>query len=107
MPEIDGLEATRMIRKLEKGSNLTAIPIIAMTANISDNAWLTQSYKTHTIDSHSSNFIKNRISDFWYDVDVINLAQNMRAVYLQHQSSQESSHDLDQYQFSTVNEMIK
>lgn len=76
------------------------------TKDISDNAWLTQSYKAHTIDSHSSNFIKNRISDFWYDVDVMDLAANMRSVYMQHQTQQESSHNLDKYQFSTVNELI-
>ncbi len=33
MPEMDGITATREIRKKEKNENLSAIPIIAMTAN--------------------------------------------------------------------------
>jgi CheY-like chemotaxis protein len=33
MPEMDGFEATRQIRELEKQSNSTRIPIVALTAN--------------------------------------------------------------------------
>jgi two-component system, sensor histidine kinase and response regulator len=33
MPEMDGLQATRMIRERERETNTTAIPIIAVTAN--------------------------------------------------------------------------
>ncbi|MEI6730935.1 MAG: response regulator, partial [Pseudomonadota bacterium] len=33
MPEMDGLEATRLIRKNEKKNNLPRVPIIAMTAH--------------------------------------------------------------------------
>ena len=36
MPQMDGLEATRIIRKFEADSNLLSgrVPIIAMTANV-------------------------------------------------------------------------
>lgn len=37
MPVMDGLEATRQIRAIEKESNLTRTPIIALTANFSDD----------------------------------------------------------------------
>ena len=33
MPELDGYEATRIIRKIEQEQNLDSTPIIAMTAN--------------------------------------------------------------------------
>ncbi|MEM8935768.1 MAG: ATP-binding protein [Pseudomonadota bacterium] len=41
MPEMDGFEATRAIRQIEKANDLTETPIIALTANIarSDQAW--------------------------------------------------------------------
>lgn len=37
MPEMDGLETTAKIRKLEKINNLVQTPIIALTANTLDN----------------------------------------------------------------------
>jgi CheY-like chemotaxis protein len=37
MPEMDGLEATVNIRKIEKEKNLKYTPIIALTANTLDN----------------------------------------------------------------------
>lgn len=36
MPEMDGFEATRQIRRLERNKQLTAVPIIALTAHILD-----------------------------------------------------------------------
>ncbi len=36
MPELDGLEATRQIRRLEHSKQLAAVPIIALTAHILD-----------------------------------------------------------------------
>jgi signal transduction histidine kinase/CheY-like chemotaxis protein len=36
MPEMDGFEATRQIRRLERKHNLPAVPIIALTAHILD-----------------------------------------------------------------------
>lgn len=36
MPEMDGFEATRQIRRLEREHNLAAVPIIALTAHILD-----------------------------------------------------------------------
>ncbi|MGL4315595.1 MAG: 7TM diverse intracellular signaling domain-containing protein [Pseudomonas sp.] len=36
MPELDGFEATRQIRKLESSRQLAAVPIIALTAHILD-----------------------------------------------------------------------
>ncbi|HSC82492.1 MAG TPA: ATP-binding protein, partial [Pseudomonas sp.] len=36
MPELDGFEATRQIRKLESSHRLAAVPIIALTAHILD-----------------------------------------------------------------------
>lgn len=37
MPEMDGYEATKAIRKTEKESNITPIPVIALTANVTDD----------------------------------------------------------------------
>ncbi len=37
MPEMDGLETTLEIRKIEKRDNLKETPIIALTANTLDN----------------------------------------------------------------------
>ncbi|MBN1821112.1 MAG: response regulator [Prolixibacteraceae bacterium] len=37
MPEMDGLDASVNIRKLEKENNLSRTPIIALTANTLDN----------------------------------------------------------------------
>jgi CheY-like chemotaxis protein len=37
MPEMDGLETTRYIRKQESGSQLPPIAIVAMTANATDD----------------------------------------------------------------------
>ncbi len=34
MPELDGREAARKIRQIEKTRGLSAVPIIAMTANV-------------------------------------------------------------------------
>lgn len=36
MPEMDGYEATRIIRELEETEGLTSIPIIALTANVQE-----------------------------------------------------------------------
>ncbi len=36
MPEMDGFEATRQIRRLERQQGLPAVPIIALTAHILD-----------------------------------------------------------------------
>jgi len=37
MPEMDGLETTVRIRKIEKSNNMKETPIIALTANTLDN----------------------------------------------------------------------
>jgi CheY-like chemotaxis protein len=37
MPNMDGLEATRLIREEERASGKVAVPIIAMTANAMDS----------------------------------------------------------------------
>ena len=38
MPEMDGIDATRLIRRLQTGTDYTNVPIIALTANAIDNA---------------------------------------------------------------------
>lgn len=37
MPDLDGFEATRQIRDFEKTSGKTAVPIVALTANVGDD----------------------------------------------------------------------
>ncbi len=41
MPNMDGFEATRAIRKIEQSSNASEVPVIALTAHVSgkENAW--------------------------------------------------------------------
>ncbi len=50
MPEMDGLEATRQIRKLESDSNIGQIPIVAMTA--------------HAMQSDKENCMKAGMNDY-------------------------------------------
>ncbi|MFP6863144.1 response regulator, partial [Pseudomonas sp.] len=51
MPEMDGFEATRQIRRLERQHNLPAVPIIALTAHILDE------HRQHGADSGMNDFL--------------------------------------------------
>ena len=51
MPEMDGFEATRQIRRLERQLNLPAVPIIAITAHILDE------HRRHGAESGMNDFI--------------------------------------------------
>jgi CheY-like chemotaxis protein len=51
MPEMDGFEATRQIRRLERQNNLPAVPIIALTAHILDE------HRQHGVDSGMNDFL--------------------------------------------------
>ena len=51
MPEMDGFEATRQIRRLERQHNLAAVPIIALTAHILDE------HRRHGADSGMNDFL--------------------------------------------------
>ncbi len=51
MPEMDGFEATRQIRRLERQYNLPAVPIIALTAHILDE------HRQHGADSGMNDFL--------------------------------------------------
>lgn len=51
MPEMDGFEATRQIRRLEHQLNLPAVPIIALTAHILDE------HRQHGAESGMNDFI--------------------------------------------------
>jgi signal transduction histidine kinase/CheY-like chemotaxis protein len=51
MPEMDGFEATRQIRRLERQHNLPAVPIIALTAHILDE------HRQHGVESGMNDFL--------------------------------------------------
>jgi signal transduction histidine kinase/CheY-like chemotaxis protein len=51
MPEMDGFEATRQIRRLERQQQLPAVPIIALTAHILDE------HRQHGAESGMNDFI--------------------------------------------------
>lgn len=51
MPEMDGFEATRQIRRLERQYNLPAVPIIALTAHILDE------HRQHGADAGMNDFL--------------------------------------------------
>jgi len=51
MPEMDGFEATRQIRRLERAHNLPAVPIIALTAHILDE------HRQHGAESGMNDFL--------------------------------------------------
>jgi two-component system, sensor histidine kinase RetS len=51
MPEMDGFEATRQIRRLERLHNLPAVPIIALTAHILDE------HRQHGAESGMNDFL--------------------------------------------------
>ncbi|WP_339522191.1 hybrid sensor histidine kinase/response regulator [Pseudomonas sp. EA_35y_Pfl2_R111] len=51
MPEMDGFEATRQIRRLERQYNLPAVPIIALTAHILDE------HRQHGVESGMNDFL--------------------------------------------------
>ncbi len=51
MPEMDGFEATRQIRRLERQNNLPAVPIIALTAHILDE------HRQHGVESGMNDFL--------------------------------------------------
>ena len=51
MPEMDGFEATRQIRRLERAHHLPAVPIIALTAHILDE------HRQHGIESGMNDFL--------------------------------------------------
>ena len=51
MPEMDGFEATRQIRRLERQHNLPAVPIVALTAHILDE------HRQHGSDAGMNDFL--------------------------------------------------
>ncbi|WP_298188105.1 hybrid sensor histidine kinase/response regulator [uncultured Pseudomonas sp.] len=51
MPEMDGFEATRQIRRLERQYNLPEVPIIALTAHILDE------HRQHGVESGMNDFL--------------------------------------------------
>jgi signal transduction histidine kinase/CheY-like chemotaxis protein len=51
MPEMDGFEATRQIRRLERQHKLPAVPIIALTAHILDE------HRQHGVESGMNDFL--------------------------------------------------
>ncbi|MGQ7957334.1 7TM diverse intracellular signaling domain-containing protein [Pseudomonas sp. SP16.1] len=51
MPEMDGFEATRQIRKLERDRQLAAVPIVALTAHILDE------HRQHGLEAGMDDFL--------------------------------------------------
>tara|TARA_Y100001938_G_scaffold15530_1_gene19140 strand:- start:17 stop:769 length:753 start_codon:yes stop_codon:yes gene_type:complete len=51
MPVMDGFEATRQIRRLERGQQLAAVPIIALTAHILEE------HRQHGLDAGMDDFL--------------------------------------------------
>ena len=51
MPEMDGFEATRQIRRLERNRQLAAVPIIALTAHILEE------HRQHGLDAGMDDFL--------------------------------------------------
>ena len=51
MPEMDGFEATRQIRRLERKCKLPAVPIIALTAHILEE------HRQHGAESGMNDFL--------------------------------------------------
>ena len=69
MPEMDGFEATRQIRRLERQYNLPEVPIIALTA--------------HILDEHRQRGVESGMNDFLGKPLDSNKLYNTLEIYLQ------------------------
>lgn len=76
------------------------------TSGISNKTISTQSQKINIIDPDTPSFVYNRLEDYWYDIDIIELSNNMKKVALKYQCDQEISHEISQYDYSNIEKLL-
>lgn len=76
------------------------------TSEISRDVYYTESVKTNVLDADTPNFAYNRLTDHWYDIDIISLSQNMKKVFMDHVCNKKTQHQISKYHHENINSIL-